>query len=188
MSSLTKLFNAALAKIGDERINLPDDQNEEAAIVLNERFPEVRDAVLRAHPWNCATRRLSVPQLTEKPAFGFAVQYTRSADPFDLRVLHLNDRRLRFKVEGRIILTDQSSPLRYLAIVRIDVGEFDSLLFEATAARLAHEVADRLSNDESRQDRMWEVYKRLLDEARSIDGQEGTPDELIDDDFLNSRL
>ena len=52
-TSVIEICNNALVDLGEEPITSLAD-NTKAARLCNQRWPAVRDAVLRAHPWNCA--------------------------------------------------------------------------------------------------------------------------------------
>jgi len=143
------------------------------------------DATLRAYNWNCATARAELAQDSAAPTWGYSYQYPLPNDC--LRVLQLERLDLKFKVEGRKLLTNESSA-KILYIKRIGAGEMDPLLIDAVAARLAAELAYALSNNRSLAELMMEIYERKKLEAGCIDAQEGTPDEIQVDSWLNARL
>ena len=68
-----------------------------------------------------------------------------------------------------------------------DPNEFDPLLIEAIAARLAADLAHPITQSTTLIQVMWDLYRQKLIEARGVDGQEGTGDELIGDVWLASR-
>uniref|UniRef100_A0A6M3KGS0 Putative tail tubular protein n=1 Tax=viral metagenome TaxID=1070528 RepID=A0A6M3KGS0_9ZZZZ len=93
-----------------------------------------------------------------------------------------------WKVEGQFILTDSDEcNIKYIAQLT-DPNNMDILLREAIAGRLAAEICYPLTGSTKQQAAMWEIYKLKLREAKSIDAQEGNPESLIDDTFLNARL
>lgn len=174
MTSIVDICNSALNMIGATNI-IALNEDSKSARVCNQRFANVRDAVMRAHPWNCIVTRASLAADTETPAFTFAYQYTLPTDPYCLRVLHLDYHDLEYKVEGRKIMTDESElNLVYLARVE-DPNEYDMLLVEAMAARLAADISFNLANSSSLTPVMWDLYTKKLSEARFVDASEGTP-------------
>lgn len=188
MPSKVEVANAALTLLGADTVTALDQANDQAR-TINARFDAVRDSVLRAHPWNFALRRALLPAETAAPAWGFARQYRLPTDPYCLRVLRLEDTSATWKVEGRKLLTDGAAPLRISYIARIaDTMEWDALFAEAFAARLAAAIGKRLSSSARLQKDAWDLYAALIREARSIDAQEGTPEELGDGEFLEARL
>ena len=182
------ICNRALGAIGsDALISLA--QETKAARLCALLYPELRDEVLRSHPWNGATARAALPALTAAPAFEFAYAYQLPSDC--LRVLrvyeaHASDRWL---VEGRTIVTDLSAPLRIEYIRQVtDPALLDPLLTSAIAARLAMDLATSLADNASLRQQMEREYKRVLREARGVDGQESSLRRLASDAFVEARL
>ena len=117
-SSPVQICNAALLKLGAERINSLTENNKRAR-VFNERYNSIRKEVLRAHPWNFAIRRASLAKLPDAPAYEYGSQYQLPNDC--LRVLETEADRLnvtgdflgnhptKYKIEGRLLLTDGTS-------------------------------------------------------------------------------
>lgn len=175
--SVVAICNAALDLLGAETIQSLDDQRKEAK-VCNRRYPAVRDAVLRAHPWNCALIRKAIPADADPPVWGWGKAFTLPADPYCLRVLAVEDYSTgnRFEIEGRKIVTDLGAPLNVLFIARvIDPTLFDDLLAEAIAARLAADIAYSITGSGNIATQMWQLYTDKLREARGVDGKEGIP-------------
>jgi hypothetical protein len=149
---------------------------------------------LRSHPWNCALRRATLAQESDTPSFGYAYQYILPTDPYCLRVLQMETEVEQFKVEGRKLLTDESTA-KILYIGRVtDPEEFDSLLVDTLSARIAVEFAFNITGSRTLQADMFDLYNRKLALARSFDAQEsgmfynqGDGDKIIADDFINRR-
>lgn len=176
---------------------LTEDSKE--ARLSNRRFETVRDQVLRAHPWNAVIERKELAQDSSAPAFGFAHQYTLPTNPYCLRVLSFwngnvdneiaaYDSQNMFKVEGRKVLSDETT-CRIIYIARItDTEQYDSLLSSTIAHKLASEVAYAITGSNSVAQQMFQLYQARLAEARSMDAAEGMPDKIISDTFINSRF
>ena len=184
MASIVDICNSSLLRIGDDPILSLDDDSVRARTV-KDLYPKVRDAVLRAHPWNCALARTSLALLEAAPSWGFNCQYTLPTNPYCLRVLKTNSTK-DWKVEGRNLLTDEGS-IRILYIKRIeDPTELDALLSECIITRLSAELAV-LTGKTSMAEIQWKLYINKLSEARSIDAIEGTPEEFENKEFLDVR-
>ena len=68
-------------------------------------------------------------------------------------------------------------------------AQFDALLADTIAARLAAELAWPIASSTSLAQSMWQLYEMKLREARGIDSQEGTPPDAASGDFwLRARL
>lgn len=187
MASEIEIINVALLALGVDPIINPDQIGTNAR-TLQSFYPIERDAVLRAHPWNCALYRTTLAVETATPAFGYAYQYTLPADPYALRVYSLEDASIEYRVEGRKVLTDEGAPLYALLIVRpSDPSEFDPLLADAIGMRLAWRAAYRITQNRALVNDCLDQYQAILREARSIDAQEGTPETISSDELLIAR-
>ena len=178
MASEVDIINSAMNMIGASNI-IARDEDSKAARVSNQRYDSIRDAVLRAHPWNCAVTRRSLAPDSETVAFDWDYQFTLPADPYCLRVLRLDYLDIEFRVEGRKIVTnEQSRNLIYIARGP-DPHPYDTLLQEAIAARLAADVSFTLSQSTSLTQNMYSLYESKLKEARFVDATEGTPGAVL---------
>lgn len=65
-----------------------------------------------------------------------------------------------------------------------DSSGFDPLLTDCVATRLASSIAPRFGKSGQE---LFELYENKLPKARSIDGQEGKPDDIVTEDFLSAR-
>jgi len=89
MATDVSICSNALRRLGDAPITSLTDDTERARL-CNAFFPDARDTVLRAHPWNFAITRASLPQLSDTPAYGFNYMYALPTDPYCLRVLEMS--------------------------------------------------------------------------------------------------
>jgi len=169
MSDQTSLFNGALALIGERRVESPDDETWPGPL-LKERWPTVRDAVFRAHPWNCLIERAALSRGVAVPAFGYSYRYELPADC--LRVLAPTEPEGPFATEGRALLSDaETLAIRYVARSD-DPAVYDALLVTALEQRLAMEVATRVTDSSVLQERLFNLYQQTLAKARSVDSVE----------------
>ena len=198
MASVVDLCNRALDLLGAANITALTENSKEARL-CNGNFDDVRDAVLRSHPWNIAITRKALPRDSVAPAFGFAYQYTLPTEPYCLRLLsfwnsNVNnevaayDSNVMFKVEGRKILSNEGT-CNIIYIGRVtDTENFDSLLNKAISARLAAEIAYNITGSNSVAQNMIAIYEARLKEAKGVDSMEGYPEQPQADDFTNIRL
>ena len=194
MTSNVDICNSALNMVGASIItSLTEDSK--AARVCNQRFTFVRDAVMRAHPWNCLIRRVKLAKDATAPVYKFANRYSLPADPYCLRVLTVSDdgdderRDIEYKVEGeRYLLTDEGTLyIQYVARDE-DPNNWDFLLIEALAARMASEIAYPLVGSSTLATNMFAMYEIKLKEAHFADAQEGFPEEPIADTYVEARF
>lgn len=187
MTSEVFVANLTLQKVGEPRITSLGD-NVKRAREINEVFAHYRDAELRAHAWNFAVERTSLPVLADAPAHGFTKQYQRPSD--DLRPLQIGTVRLDlgsldyrtgreslYQIEGRKILTDFAAPLKYVYIKQVtDVTLWDVLFRDALATRIAFEIGERLTENTIKKQELKRDYNRSIREAVRIDAIENPPE------------
>ena len=186
------IYNAAIIAVGEEALTEDSDGSTKAEILCVNRYPKIRDAILRAHPWNCALARASLTlNSTPTPVWGFEYQYDLPSDPDDwcLKVVRMSEDGAIYKIEGRLLLTDESpAEIRYVKRIT-DIDLFDNLLFEAIAAYLASVLAFPITKSRSLMGDMFGIYKDKMKEARRVDGLEtGYSDTVGANLWLESRL
>jgi hypothetical protein len=185
-ASIVELANQALYMLGQKSI-ISMTEDSEAARLCNGRFVYNRDATIRSYPWNSAMARATLAQSAVTPTWEFDYKYALPTVPLCLRVLKIEE-NYSWKIEGRFLLTDASTcNILYLARIT-DVNEMEFLLREAIAARLAADICFALTGSSTQQDKMWNLYEQKIRQAKSVDAQEGTPESLIDDTFIDSRF
>lgn len=168
----------------DTIISLGEDSK--AGRLCNLIFDRLRDAVLRAHPWNFAIKRIELAELTTTPIFGFASQFQLPTDC--LRVLRTDEDQIPHQIEGRVLLTDAGTvQIKYISQIT-DPNLFDSLFVQALEDRIAWSLTFNLTDIRTLRADMEATYKATLREARAMDGQEGVSDIVEADDWLNIRL
>jgi len=193
MASVVDICNGALNQLGASTI-LTLTEDSKNARLCNARYTQVRDAVFRSHPWNCLQKRVQLAADTDTPAWGFTKQYTLPADC--LRVLTILDYDADYKIEGRKILTDNST-MKILYISRIeDPNEYDELLRETLSAALAADIAYAVTSSNPTASNMYNLFQDKLKDARFVDSTEGQnmnpekgmADVIGADTFINSRF
>ena len=193
MASVVDICNGALNQLGASTVlSLTEDSKN--ARLCNARYTQVRDSVFRSHPWNCLQKRVQLAADTDTPAWGFTKQYTLPADC--LRLLTILDYDSDYKVEGRKILTDNSS-VKILYIGRIeDPNEYDELLRETLSAAIAADIAYAITSSNPLTANMYNLFRDKLKEARFVDSTEGQntqwdkgmADVMDASTFINSRF
>jgi hypothetical protein len=177
LSAVVSLCNSALIMLGQELIASMTDASEAARLCRN-KWPEVRDAVLREAKWRCLVKRAQLARLSETPAFGFLYAYQLPTDCY--LVLGLSVATAAWGIEGKALLTDETQAfITYIGYdTQVDnVGLFDSLLSAAIVARMAAELAPSLKAAD-RFPTLWAAYERKLDLAKAA-GRWEAPPEII---------
>ena len=193
MASVVDICNTALNQLGASTI-LTLTEDSKNARLCNARYTQIRDAVFRSHPFNCLQKRVELSSSTTTPAWGYSFQYDLPGDC--LRLLRILDYDSDHKVEGRSILSNNSS-MKILYISRItDPNQYDELLRETISAALAADIAYAITSNNTTQQNMIALYQHKLRDARFVDSTEGyntTQEDGMTDvidagTFINSRF
>ena len=178
------ICNSALVKVGSDTISSLTQETKSARI-LNAIYEYVRDVVLRAHPWNFATKRAALTPTANVPTYEYAYEYDIPNDC--LRVLDEEYDDTDWVVEGAKILSNSSTlNIRYI-YQNTDPSSYDSMFAEALSWRLAREVGYGLSQSTALMEMCDKQYRAVLAEARSMDAAEGTMKGLVVNDWTNAR-
>jgi hypothetical protein len=190
MASEVDIANRALQKLGAARIvSLADDSENARECALC--YAPVRDAELRAHPWNFSIKRAQLAADAISPIFGYANSFQLPTDclrllPPDVSV---NYNSLDLQVEGRKILTDVGAPLEIRYVSRIeDPNLFDALFIEGLACKMAVELCEKLTQSNSKGAVAREDYKYTIREAKKLNAFENISAEQQTDRWITCRL
>ena len=196
MASVVDICNSALNQIGASNI-IALDEDSKAARICNQRYEFIRDGVFRSHPWNSLITRQTLASDATAPSFTYSNQFTLPTDPFCLRVLKLSDPEIKFEIEGRKLLCDEST-INLIFVARvIDPNEYDQLLINTIESAIAADIAYALIGSTTLTATMHELYRKKLTEARFVDATEGNTintssiadsDVLAANTFINARL
>lgn len=165
----------ALRLLGASSISSIDGDTENE-VTCRTFYDMIRDATLRAHPWNFAIERTSLSLLVDTPLFGWSYQFQLPTDPYCLRVLQMEYPEYKFKIEGRKLLTNESTAnILYIARVE-DPAQYDSLFVDAFTARMAAVLAYPITGNKGLIETMTVLYEAKIGEAQTMDGMEGSVD------------
>jgi hypothetical protein len=196
MASQIQIVNMALHQLGAVRITSMTDDSDEAR-VATDIWDICRDSVLVDHNWNFATRRATLAELSTTPDFGYDHQFILPTDC--LRVLGMpgadSIAEYKYRVETvlvgaqqyRVLLTDETAcEIEYIARIT-DTTLFHPKFVDALAARLAADMAMKITESRNKEKLAWEKYKMTLVDARSVDAMEGTPEVIEAEEWLDAR-
>ena len=191
MASKVDLANEALLMLGANSITSFTD-NDSNAVLVNRFFDGERDAVLRSHRWNCAITTANLASLATAPIIDWAFKFTLPTDPYCLRVLDVRtvsgDIKLDHAIQGRELLTEESTvDITYIQRLE-DTTLFDALLHQAIVFRIAWKLAYPITRSHTVMSQMGAMFESIVREARTIDSQEGTPETIVTDALTDLRL
>lgn len=161
------ICNIALGKLGAKTITSLTEDNKSAR-ACNKYYTHVRDLVLRAHDWNCASVYVSLGSLADTPiADDWDYRYQLPVDPYCLAVREMPDAKTApYKIVGHILYTNETPPIIIRYTRRITVAtEMDELLVDVIACKLAEQMAYDLTHSASLADRMERKYVMSMIDA-----------------------
>jgi hypothetical protein len=178
----------ALLMLGDKPINALTENTDRAKIAAN-LYPGVRDAILRAHSWNCCIARVALAPDSTAPAFDFSFQFSLPAD--FVKALQVGEYGLevyRFKIEGRKMLADDNPLLLRYVFRNENPATWDAALVDAVTLEMAARMAYPITRSASLAESMKKDARLALRLAKTIDGQDDSPDEVGDERLLAARM
>ena len=185
--SAVSICSNALLMLGDAPINSFEENNDRTRLVAN-LYTMRRDAVLRAHPWNCAIKRVILSPDLNAPVFGWDYQFTLPNDWIRTLSVGADGIEDEYKEEGRKILMDSNACLlRYVFRNEVE-ATWDSLLIYAMTEVMKSTLAYAVTKSASKEELTEAIVQRVVKQARAIDGQEGTPETLGDFPLLANRM
>lgn len=190
MTALTEIFNAAFTALGEEGVTDALTDTSHKATIARARWPFTLDAVLRSHPWNCASELAVLAPLSTAPAWKYSFQYTLPTDPWCLRILEVDQLdSCDWQVFGRKIFTNQGTSISIRYVKRItDYNEVDGALMDSLVDALASELAFAQIGSPEIAKLRQETFNAKNSWARTIDGQEGKPRRITSRALVNVRL
>lgn len=199
MSSDVQIAKLALSHIGDHYDISSLDESVVEAEIINLHFTDVRDATLRAHPWNFAKKYISPSSLvatTAVPVPGnWDYMYAYPADALWMRSivdpLESNE-PIRFEVainaaDAKVILTDQEDA-EFIYTMRVtDPVMFDPEFIMAFSYMLGANAALALTGDGGISSQLEQKARSLMVKAEVDDSNEGTEEEKPEASWIEAR-
>lgn len=199
MTSEVDVCNRALQKLGAKRIvSLTEDSPN--ARDCNAVYSTLRRSELRKNVWNFARKRATLAPDATAPAFGFSQQFTLPADFLRLTQNNKGDvagtgRRTSFgqptvdyQIEGKKLLTNEGTVVRLLYVADIsDPNLFDPLFVEALASKIAEELAEKITQSNTKRQLATQAYKDAVAEAKRANAIENQPVIPAEDTWVSER-
>lgn len=160
-------------------------------------YTPTRDALLRAHPWNFASKHVDLAQDgTYVEVYEYAYGYTLPTDCVKIiRTEHEylgleHDYRIEAKPGGgRLLLSNEDAvAIEYISNT-VAVGEYDALFVQILALQLAMAMCMWITDNAGIFERLEQRLKTMQPSAQSVDAQEGKPRDIVDNSgWINARL
>ncbi len=185
-ASKVSICSNALLRLGAQTISSFDEDNDRARLASN-LWDSAMDAVQRSHPWNCCIARVAMAPDATAPAFDWDYQYTLPSDWLKTMSVGYLGAEESYRIEGRKLLCNANPAyLRYIA--RNDnPATWDAMLITAMELYMAAQMAYPVTQSSSLADSMYQKSAAHMKRARSVDGQDDTPEMMGDERFLRAR-
>jgi len=214
MSSVIEICNRAITEIGGYPIQALTEQTKEAQ-TCSLLYAPARDEVLRAHPWNFATRRVTLALLSETyTGWTYAYQYptdcllvreiydATSVTPGNYglteQAIFENTRAVSYKPEfevaadstltSKVILTEKENAVLIYTARVTDTNMFDPLFTRALALRLAADLVTPMKGDPQMKQRLEEQSYRAIMQAEADNANECQKDPDNASTFVSARF
>ena len=192
MASIVDICNSALNLLGASTISALTEDSKNARL-CNQRYEPVRNRVFRSHNWNCLITRIQLAQDTTGPVVEYTYGYTLPTDC--LRVLKIHNgttdsiaSNLDYKVEGRKIVTNETTIYLVYIALDTDPNTYDSYLAESISHQLAADLCYAITNNSTLANNYMARADERLREARFIDSTENALDTIESGEFTDARL
>lgn len=187
MPSQVEVVNMALLGSGAVRIESMDE-DEENARRMTIAWPICLKSMLRSHPWSFAKKEAVLSQLAETPILSDDATYIYTL-PVDFIKLLKTDTQgsYAYKIKGKNLYTNVETVKIEYIFYNEDPDTWDDSFVTAVAARLKAETWFAITSDKKLVKTNWDEYVGKWNYAKSMNGQEVTPDESINDEWINSR-
>lgn len=191
MATIVGICNEALIRLGSPTItDLTDSQPE--AVKCNAIYADMRDNLLRCHPWNFALKRQKLALESGAPAFGYSRRFALPAD--FIRAVAVYDRDTAegappaYRLEGLKILTDAGAVyLLYVSRI-VDPNMMPPDFRHALSIHIAAELAGNLAESTVLREALQEEFRReALPMARAADALEDAPRTMPESDWVTVR-
>jgi hypothetical protein len=182
----------ALLMLGDAPISSFDEGGSPTNIrrsqLVGNLWPQVRDHVLRAKPWNCCRKRVLLAPESATPAWGYTAQFVKPGDWLRTILVGYEGTHTQFRDEGgRILCSTNALPLLY--VFRNEVpATYDSLLVDVLTLAMAARMCYAITKSAAQQRNQVEMLREAWIRAGSVDGQDDGPEDIGSFDLLTARL
>lgn len=172
------LCSRALLKIGAQPISSFEEGTAEADIAQN-LYPHVRDYLLSLYPWSFATAQDSLGRLAGAVATDY--QYAYQLPTNFMRALSLGNQvsgqGYPYRLQENRLHTDASEAvLTY--IFRPEASQFPPYFSQVLMTYLASEFCLPLTESATRSEALLRLGEKQLQQARTLDAQQQTPQSM----------
>jgi hypothetical protein len=189
MSIEEEICTSAMVKLGAEPISDLSDDTKEARL-CRIQYPKIRDAILRSAPWSFAMKRVELAPIAEDLLFGDGNKFQLPQDCVKFVKLYAGEGYVsndRYTIEGDHLISTLETIQGWYVTNEVEVEKYDPNFKEAVACALASDLCYAITQSNTLKQGLMAESKFWIDEARSYNSQEVTPEDFVFDEFLNAR-
>lgn len=187
MATDVSIASNALVMLGGAPFSSFDEAKPHVRTAAN-LYATVRDDVLRAHMWNCATDRVLLAPLANVPAFDFNYQFQLPGDWLRTIQVGYKGNPIEYRTEGQRLMADVTVlPLVYVFRNTVE-DTWSSNLIHVMELAMAAKMAYAVTSSTSVRDSYRDEFARELKVAKAVDGQDDPPEEFGSGTFAESRF
>jgi len=189
MADIVTIINRALSTLGSEPIVSLTDNTPQAKIA-NRYYDESRKSVLSECLWNFATKRVMLNLVVDPlPWTVEGMQFVYQLPSDIIRIFEINSATAQWRVEQDKLISDSNEiGIKYVYNLE-DTQRYTASFVDAFADKLASDMCYAILNSNTESSRILEKYEgQTLPKATAENAQEGTPSQIYDSTWVDSRL
>lgn len=167
MTTKTDLCNQALSLIGADSIT-SFEENTSTARRMRTVYDSSRKALLRLHPFQCATKRIKLAPLSVKPEFEYSYQFQLPDDL--IRIINANTED--YVVETDKLLSNSNQLNLVYVFDNKNEETYDSLFIECLVLYLAYKISKPITGSQGTSDSYYMQCQELIKQAKAVQAQE----------------
>ncbi|QDX16417.1 hypothetical protein C6W84_17049 (plasmid) [Acinetobacter baumannii] len=167
MTTKTDIANQALLMIGADSIT-SFEENTMTARRMRSVYDSSRKALLRLHPFQCATKRIKLAPLFVKPEFEYSYQYQLPDDL--IRIINANTED--YVVEADRLLSNSNQLNLVYVYDNKNEESYDSLFTECLVLYLASKITKATTGSQGTSDSYYMQCQELIKQAKAVQAQE----------------
>lgn len=167
MTTKTNLCNQALSLIGADSIT-SFEENTSTARRMRTVYDSSRKALLRLHPFQCATKRIKLAPLSVKPEFEYSYQFQLPDDL--IRIINANTED--YVVEEDRLLSNSNQLNLVYVFDNKNEETYDSLFIECLVLYLAYKISKPITGSQGTSESYYMQCQELIKQAKAVQAQE----------------
>lgn len=167
MTTKVDISNQALSLIGADSIT-SFEEHTSTARRMKTLYDASRKALLRLHPFQCATKRIKLTPLATKPDFGYSYQFQLPDDL--IRVINTNTED--YTIETDRLLSDQEQLQLVYVFDNKNEETYDALFIECLVLYLAYKICKAITGSQGTADSYYMQCQELIKQAKAVQFQE----------------